>query len=166
MHFICRLWFFIFLARVKDCSQPRVSCSAPQSAGYFPNAAFVLNTPNYTFNHYILEDSSQRMLITHRAAMTDRTWYSREWNRQNIGQTGHQTNSKRISSREHNGENTVTKKEETKPYLLTYLHTVIAPQLSCLNLMYGQCFMATNKRRQVKYKATRALKEHPALSCS
>ena len=121
MHFICRLWFFIFLARVKDCSQPRVSCSAPQSPGYFPNAACVLNTPSYTFNHYIFEDSSQRMLITHRAAMTYRTWYRREWDRQNIGQTehrtdrtsdrqdirqtGHQTNSKRISSREHNGEN-------------------------------------------------------------
>ena len=141
MHFICRLWFFIFLARVKDCSQPRVSCSAPQSAGYFANAACELNTRSYTFNHYILEDSSQRMLITPRAAMTDRTWYSREWDRQNIGRTGHQTNSKRISNREHNGQNIVTKKEETKPYLLTYLHTVTAPQLSCLNLMYGQCFM-------------------------
>ena len=91
MHFICRLWFFIFLARVKDCSQPRVSCSAPQSPGYFPNAACVLNTPSYTFNHYIFEDSSQRMLITHRAAMTYRTWYRREWDRQNIGQTEHRT---------------------------------------------------------------------------
>ena len=99
------------------------------------------------------------MLITHRAAMTYRTWYRREWDRQNIGQTehrtdrtsdrqdirqtghltdrtsdrqdirqtGHQTNSKRISSREHNGENTVTKTEETKPCLLTYLHNVTAP---------------------------------------
>ena len=31
------------------------------------------------------------MLITHRAAMTYRTWYRREWDRQNIGQTEHRT---------------------------------------------------------------------------